>query len=140
MKEESPEDTVAFFRRWIIINFPNTFTDENKDPKLFDKLNTPEELSGILNWALDGLDRLQKKGDFTKAGTVEEIRARYLASAEPVKSFAENRLEVAEGNKISKDVVYQAYRDYCKELGIKVVEKASISLQLPSFIRCAHQS
>jgi len=64
------------------------------------------------------------------------VRTRYLASAEPVKSFAENCLEVAEGNKISKDVVYQAYRDYCKKLGIKVVDKGSVSRQLPTFIRC----
>jgi len=130
-----PEDTAAFFRRWIIINFPNCFIGR-EDPDLTEKLTTPEELSGILNWALDGLDRLHKNKRFTLTGTVEEVRARYLASAEPVKSFAENRLEVAEGNKISKDVVYQAYRDYCKKLGIKVVEKASVSRQLPSFIRC----
>jgi putative DNA primase/helicase len=48
------EDTTAFFRRWIIIQFPNIFDGEKADKDLLKRLTTPEELSGILNFALCG--------------------------------------------------------------------------------------
>lgn len=132
-----PEDTTAFFRRWLIINFPNEFLPESPktDPDLLGKLTTPEELSGLLNWALDGLNRLIKNKKFSTGGTVEEIRARYLASAEPVKSFAENCLEPEENNVVPKDDVYNAFLDYCKLMGIKSVAKGVFSQRLPQFIK-----
>jgi len=43
------DNTTAFFRRLIIINFPKTLDESQADPHLFEKLTTPEALSGILN-------------------------------------------------------------------------------------------
>ena len=54
--------------------------------------------------------------------------------AEPVKSFAENCLEELEGNTIPKSTVYQAYRDYCTKLKIKIVTLGTVSHKLPTFI------
>jgi phage/plasmid-associated DNA primase len=54
---KSPEDTDAFFRRWEIINFPNQFL-QNADKKIMKKLTISEELSGFLNFAINGLKRL----------------------------------------------------------------------------------
>src|SRR5207302_7003645 len=59
---EVQEDSDAFFRRWIIITFPNKFEGANDDRDMLSKLTTPEELSGIFNWALKGLKRLQQQG------------------------------------------------------------------------------
>jgi putative DNA primase/helicase len=42
----------AYFRRWILIDFPNTFEGKAADKDLIEKLVTPEELSGFLNKAL----------------------------------------------------------------------------------------
>jgi len=53
------EDTTAFFRRWIIIQFPHTFDSAKADKDLPKKLTTAEEFSGILNFALEGLNRLR---------------------------------------------------------------------------------
>jgi putative DNA primase/helicase len=46
------DDSDAFYRRWIIENFPNTFEGDKADPHILDKLTTMEELSGLLNLAL----------------------------------------------------------------------------------------
>jgi putative DNA primase/helicase len=50
----SPDDTYAFYSRWILIEFLNTFTVESgtADPDLDSKLQTSEELSSLLNIAL----------------------------------------------------------------------------------------
>ena len=57
---ETHDDTLAFFRRWIIINCPNIFTGKTRDPKILEKLSTPTLLSGLLNWSLNGLRTLQE--------------------------------------------------------------------------------
>ena len=51
----SPDKSYAFYRRWILISFPNTFEGENRNPNILEEISTPEELSGLLNWALEGL-------------------------------------------------------------------------------------
>ena len=57
----SQDDTYAFYVRWILIEFLNRFVldDGTADPDLDSKLQTPEELSGLLNIALEGLKTAQ---------------------------------------------------------------------------------
>jgi putative DNA primase/helicase len=54
------EDRLAFFRRWILFTFPNTFTGTKENRNLLKDLTTPEELSGFLAWSLEGLQRLRQ--------------------------------------------------------------------------------
>jgi len=60
----SPDDTYAYYSRWILLEFLNIFDPRSGtgDPDLDSKLQTPEELSGLLNIALAGLDRLRSNG------------------------------------------------------------------------------
>jgi putative DNA primase/helicase len=53
----------AFYNRLLFVRFPNTVPPEEQDKSLLDKL--ADEKSGILNWMLDGLDRLLDQGQFT---------------------------------------------------------------------------
>jgi len=133
---ETPDNTVAFYRRWIIINFPNQFLEENPktDKNLLAKLTTPEELSGILNWALDGLDRLLKKERFSVAKTVEETRAQYVKASDPIRAFAEERLEADAKAVETKDDVYNAYIEYCNAHNLPSTTKNSFSMRLPQYI------
>jgi putative DNA primase/helicase len=57
----------AFFDRVYLIPFIHTFEGQNRLPRsqLVDAMTTPEELSGIINWALDGLKRLLMKSSLT---------------------------------------------------------------------------
>jgi P4 family phage/plasmid primase-like protien len=53
----------AFYNRLLFVEFPNTVAPEDQDKQLLDKL--ADEKSGILNWMLEGLDRLLKQGQFS---------------------------------------------------------------------------
>jgi putative DNA primase/helicase len=46
---ETDDDTDAYFRREIIISFPNRFDGKDADPNVLTKLTTEEELSGMFN-------------------------------------------------------------------------------------------
>lgn len=121
------DDTEAFFRRWIIINFPNKFEGDDADPTIIKKLTTEEELSGFLNWALEGLHRLLENGKFSDGKTTEEIREDYIRKSDPVAAFVMDNLEVDSEGEISKDDLYQMYVKYCKENKLPIVTKICFS-------------
>jgi putative DNA primase/helicase len=135
---QTPDDTDAFFRRWLITAFPIQFLPDNPktDPNLKDKLTTPEELSGILNWALQGLERLLKQGKFSTGETVEQTRDRYTLLSTPVQAFAERRLVVAHGKVETKETVYNAFIQFCGEHNLPTISKNAFSMQLPQYIAC----
>ena len=64
----------GFFRKWIIIDFPWKITADmmvgNKEEEFKD------EKSGILNWALDGLDILEIQQEFWE-DSPEKVRQRW---------------------------------------------------------------
>lgn len=69
-----PDQDLAFYERWGLIELHKQFRrgDPARDEKLLSKLTTPEELSGILNWALEGYRRLIDNSGFTTLGPVED--------------------------------------------------------------------
>lgn len=133
---ESPDDTTAFFRRWIIINFPNQFIDDDPrtDNNLLQKLTTEEELSGFFNWALEGLRRLLQNGHFSHCKSVEETREQYIRASDPVKAFAMDCIEFKAGSVVKKDEVYEAFIEYCQEHNLPTVAKNTFSMRLPQHV------
>ncbi|MEM0134622.1 MAG: phage/plasmid primase, P4 family, partial [Thermoplasmatales archaeon] len=111
-----PEDTEGFFRRWIIIEFPYTFEGSTKeDRELKNKLtNDQTEMSGFLNWALEGLQRLRANGwKFSHNKTVEEVREDYLVRSDPYKAFVMHCVIENTSGEVGKDELYQAYKEHC---------------------------
>jgi putative DNA primase/helicase len=60
---EIPNPNIAFFRRWVIIQFKNIFI-QNPVIDIEKRFFVEDAKSAILNWALDGLKRLQARGKF----------------------------------------------------------------------------
>lgn len=111
----------AYFRRWILIEFPNTFEGTNTDKDLIKKLITPEELSGFLNEALTALKILRDNGEFSYNKTVEDVKIIYQINSNPVAAFAEECVESGHGG-ISKQIMYEEYEKWCKINDIEPVK------------------
>jgi putative DNA primase/helicase len=112
-----PEDSVAYFRRWLIVEFPYFFEGSDKEDKdLKEKLiNDPEEMSGFLNWALEGLQRLRaNKWHFSNGKTVENVREDYTVRSDPYKAFVMHCITEDSNGQVKKDDLFQAYRDHCQ--------------------------
>jgi putative DNA primase/helicase len=107
------EDSFAFWRRWILIDFPFQIPADKKDPKLIEKMTTAAELSGFLNYALDGLARILNKGEFTYKKSVAETTKIYQKNANPILAFTDDILAAAPNDTIDKNDVYDLYRIYC---------------------------
>lgn len=114
---KTPDETGAFHKRHLVLLFDVTIPLEEQDKTLKAKLTTPAELSGILNWALEGLHRLLERDQFDEPTTIEERRTQYRRLSDPIASFTEDCLtEDAEAWETKSDV-YRAYTQYCKTEG-----------------------
>lgn len=116
------DDTIAFWRRWILITFPNRFSKErgNGDANILQKLTSKEQLSLLLLHALEGLKRLLQNNGFSNQKTTEETRLDYIVRSDPIKYFAEIHLIEDVQSFEPKIVVYEAYKQFCNEKGLEI--------------------
>jgi len=127
---KASDDSYAFYRRWILISFPNTFTGKMCDPNLLEKLTTQEELSGFLNWAVEGLQRLLKNGDFSYGKTVEDVMEQYKTLSDPIYAYCTEFLKCQTGGHIIKANLYKHYVKWCKEKQLPIIPKNILTGEL----------
>lgn len=123
----------AYYERWIPIPLDNQIPDKEQDKFILEKLTTKEELSGLLNWALEGLDRLLKNNKFSYNKNSEEIKMLMLRQNNPLVAFAEEVLKQEDGNRISKDQMYQVYSKWCEMKKVPRLSKTQLGRNLEKY-------
>jgi len=126
-------DDLAYFDRNMVVCFDNT--PEKIDPFLIDKLTTPEELSGILNWALEGLYRLLENGEFSYKKTAEETKVIMETSGNPLLQFAEEVLVENPEGKVTKEQMFEVYSLWANEFDKQKLAKNQLSVQLHKVVK-----
>jgi len=127
---EINEDTLAIWRRFVVVDFPYQFMGKLADKNLITKLTTPAELSGFLNKVLLGIQRLKHSGDFTYSRSVEDTRAKYILIANPVEAFIEDRCEFSPWGSITKEELYLAFMKFCEENRLPGMNKKAFGHKL----------
>ncbi len=107
------DDTGTIATRFVILQTMNSYLGR-EDPKLDEKLSV--EMSGILNWALEGWERLSERERFTNPGD-GSLNEELSSIASAVKAFANECCEFGDGYTITCDALYSAYQDWCKDNG-----------------------
>jgi len=113
----TPDETLAFFKRFIVILFDKVIPKEDQDSRLFEVLSSEEEMSGIFNWALIGLFRALERGHLQEPDEVRERRELYMAMSDPVNGFCNTYIEESHENIEIKQDVIKAFYSYCREKG-----------------------
>jgi len=108
-------DDEAFFDRWLLWRLDNVIPKEQQDKSLINKLTTEGELSGLLNWAIEGYQRLVKNNGFSNEKSVEETKSIMMSSADPLYSFVQGKVNVDPGAKISKADFYNEFVTWCSQ-------------------------
>jgi putative DNA primase/helicase len=121
----------AYFNRWIVLQFTRIIEADKKDTQLIHKMTTPEELSGLLNFALEGLKRLVQNEKFSYDKDTHEIKTEMMRSASSIALFESDCLEEATGNWVSKENMYHAYTNYTSENKIPAVSMKAFGGRLP---------
>ncbi|MCD6256013.1 MAG: hypothetical protein J7J44_07060, partial [Deltaproteobacteria bacterium] len=123
------EDTYAFWRRWVIIEFPNTYPP---DSTLFDRLK--KEIPGFLKIVLKTMKWIRENG-LIETHNIEKMMDMWKRRSSSVYAFVQDMCVVSQDAEIPKDELYSAYVDYCDENDFDAVKKNSFGMQLPSYAR-----
>ena len=139
---QTEDDTIAFFRRWIIIVCNRYFSPDVADPHILEKICTPTELSGLLNWALEGLQKLMENADFTDNKTWEEQREQYILSSNSAQAFIETHVSHSKKatDTITKETLYTTYLNFCKQKRLPSMKKAELTKNMQQFCPGAQET
>jgi len=128
----------AYYRRWVLIQFPNNFEGGNEDRNLINKLREPGELSGFLNLALAGLKRLKESGKFTNEKSIEDTQKEYEFNSNPVAAFMEECTQVSDED-CDATVLYLSYVDWCNGCGKQHMSNIGFSRKLNGMGYVSHR-
>lgn len=92
--------------RMLLLQYPNSYL--GREDKLL-PMKLKAEMAGILNWALDGLDRLKKRGSFVQPRSAAPLFKNVRVRTMPTKTFVEDQMVVDANSVLPKDEVFMAF-------------------------------
>lgn len=124
------EHSHGFFRRFLIVEFGETISDEEKDPELANKI-IANELSGVLNWIIEGTKRLQQNKHFSTCKKSDEILKQYRTDTDVVAMLIEDRNYAPSESmlKILKEL-YSELEEFARENGYKLPSTKTVAERL----------
>lgn len=111
----------ALASRFIVLVLEKTFYG-SENPRLTEELL--EEAPSILNWALEGWDRLAARGHFLVPSASEEAVRQLEDLSSPVGAFVRERCRLGAALQVEKDLLYAAWREWCEAAGSKPSPKS----------------
>lgn len=122
------DDTVFSSGRINVISFDRHFEPHEQDRHLKDKLRYKNELSGILNWCIDGL-RLYRQQGLVPPGAVQKATETYRTDSDKIGNFINECLAKTGRNSKAKDV-YDLYIKWCDDNGYGCENKGNFFSEL----------
>jgi putative DNA primase/helicase len=114
------DKTSGTWRRLIAMPFNVTITEDQQDEMLPQRLE--QELPGILNWAIQGLQRLLQQNGFTSCRVCETATAEHRFDCDPFQQFRDECIVLSPtGRRIEKKRLYKLYAEWCEENGRKAL-------------------
>jgi putative DNA primase/helicase len=119
----------ALASRFVVLKLTQSFAGR-EDIRLADQLR--EELPGILEWALDGLDRLRARQSFRQPRSALDAVGDIQRMGSPVATFVDERCVVSEDASVLCSVLYAEWRQWCAAMGLEPGGANTLSRRLKS--------
>lgn len=121
-------------RRLLILRFTRTFTEEEKDPFLLDKIKA--EFSGVINVALRGYQRLKAQDYvYTYQKKSDAYYDRMLRESNPMYSFVSQYVVACPGKRLKNETLLDRYMYWAAMSNVKVTGNLQgVSAQLGNTI------
>jgi putative DNA primase/helicase len=107
----------AIANRFVLLTTRHSFLGK-ENPGLTQEL--VPEMPGILNWALDGLERLQQQGRFTEPESSRDAIVALQDLTSPVAAFVRDRCSVGPVLEAPVDELYRAWKAWAEENGHRI--------------------
>jgi putative DNA primase/helicase len=114
----------AYYKRWLVLPMTRKLAREDQDPDLVESITSPEEMAGVLRYAVAGLRQLFHRGRFDPPPSMEAAASKYRADTDTVVAFVEGRCALGSEGRIGVTALFEDYRDWCtknnrRELGMQ---------------------
>lgn len=124
------DDTVFSSGRINVISFDRHFEPHEQDKHLKDKLRDENELSGILNWCIRGLQLYRQEG-LEPPKAVRNATEVYRTDSDKIGNFINECLTKSDINSKAKDI-YEIYVKWCDDNGYGCENKGNFFAELKS--------
>lgn len=127
------EHTNAYFRRFLIIGFDITIAENQQDKQLANKI-IQNELSGVFNWILKGLDTVLAQKNFSKCEAIDSALSDYEKQSDSVQLFI-NEFNYQKSTDVYTLIseLYPQYKNFCIEDGYRPVGKTKFIQRLDHY-------
>ena len=92
------------------------------------------ELPGILNWALDGLERLQERRRFTEPASSRDATTALQDLVSPVAAFVRERCTRGPTEEVAVEMLYTAWKNWAEDNGHRPGSTQSFGQQLRAVV------
>lgn len=123
------DDTIFASGRINVVTFDQQFTGTNQDKGLKERLRDPEELSGILNWCIRGLELYRKEG-LIPPEAVKAATEAYRQESDKIGLFLSECMEIQSDAKIAAGKAYKAYTQWARDAELHPLGKTSFFQEL----------
>jgi putative DNA primase/helicase len=124
---EFGDTSTAIVHRFIVLMLTTSWLGK-EDIDLEDTLRA--DLPGILNWALMGLDQLQRKSRFTQPKRSRDAIMTLVEMASPMRVFLRDACEEHPDYRIATKELFEAYCKWAEENGHKKIVEATFGRDL----------
>jgi putative DNA primase/helicase len=124
----------GIWRRPRRVNFDFVVPVAQRDLQLGAKLQT--EMSGILNWALEGLKSYRASGGLKPPKAVEAATEAYRRSQSLVEQFIDERCIRVDQGSIEASAVYQEFQNWSSASGEKALNQKRFGTEMKKLFRC----
>lgn len=122
----------GFYRRLTIIRFNRVVPEDKRDPQLVEKFRM--EADGIFQFALEGLHRLMRNNYILSETDINKAELqRYREESDSVLSFVNEYCERGDGYSVGSTELFNTYKAYCEECGLKPYSQKSFVQQLLAY-------
>lgn len=111
---ETPDQSDAFFRRAIIINFPKSF-EGKANPNLLNELATEENLWDFFKSCVNAFKLAKEQNSWIVNESVEKKKDKYVVYSNSAVAFCGMALEYDPDSRLTCEKLYSGYVTYCKK-------------------------
>jgi len=104
----------AFWDRWLTVVFEKQVPKEDKIPQDDMVAQFEKEASGILNWALEGLDRLRNQAGFTDKRGPGETHQVWTEFGDTVSEFIDATIIRNQDQAVFASDLHESYQEFCR--------------------------
>ena len=124
----SEDTSEGFYRRWMIIDFPNTFPEGKDILEIVPK----EEYSNLALKVTKILPKLLERGNFINQGSIEERKRRDIIASNPLTLFIEKYYYENPEGYIRYSELYTDYVKYLNKIKKRIISKREFTKTLES--------